>query len=101
MNPAVPLKAVKTQPLILPEHRGAYYGGKWHEPKSGRRVETINPGTGESLGAIADCGADDIDAAVVAAKKAFDEWRNVLPLERARMLKRQHVAPYVEGLLGR
>src|SRR5215211_6708164 len=63
MNPAVPLKAVKAQALILPEHRGVYYGGKWHEPKSGRYAETINPGTGESLGRVADCGADDIDAA--------------------------------------
>jgi len=88
MNPAVPLKAVKAQALILPEHRGAYYGGKWHEPKSGRYAETINPGTGESLGRVADCGADDIDAAVAAAKTAFAEWRNVPPLERARMLKR-------------
>jgi len=88
MNPAVPLKAVKTQALILPEHRDAYYGGAWHAPKSSRRSDTINPGTGESLGPVADCGTDDIAAAVAAAKKAFDDWRNVLPLERARMLKR-------------
>src|SRR5499426_4858991 len=88
MNPAVPLKAVKTQALILPEHRDAYYGGTWHAPKSGRRQDTINPGTGESLGPVADCGADDIAAAVTAARKAFDDWRNVPPLERARMLKR-------------
>src|SRR5215216_1774328 len=88
MNPIVPLKAVKTQALMLPEHRGAYYGGAWHEPKSGRHVDTINPGTGESLGGVADCGADDIDAAVAAAKTAFAEWRNVPPLERARMLRR-------------
>src|SRR6201997_5390594 len=88
MNPAVPLKAVKAQALILPEHRGAYYGGQWHEPRSGRHVDTINPGTGESLGPVADCGADDVDAAVAAAKKAFQDWRNVPPLERARMLKR-------------
>src|SRR6476661_2195749 len=43
---------------------------------------------GESLGPFADCGADDIDAAVQAAKKAFDGWRNTPPLERARVLKR-------------
>jgi betaine-aldehyde dehydrogenase len=88
MNPAVPLKAVKTQSLILPEHRGAYCGGAWHEPKSGRHIDSINPGTGESLGPVADCGSDDIDAAVTAAKKAFEDWRHVPPLERARMLKR-------------
>src|SRR5262249_60461867 len=93
MNPAVPLKAVKTQPLPRPEHRGAYYGGKWHEPRSGRHVDTINPGTGESLGKVADCGADDVDAAVAAAKKAFQEGRNVPPLERAPMLKRVAAIP--------
>jgi betaine-aldehyde dehydrogenase len=88
MNPAVPLKAVKTQPLVLPEHRDVYYGGKWHKPKSGRHADTINPGTGESLGPVADSSAADIDAAVAAAKTAFAEWRNVPPLERARLLKR-------------
>ncbi len=85
---AVPLKSVKQQPLILPEHRGAYYGGGWHAPKSGREVDVVSPGTGESLGPVAECSADDVNAAVAAAKQAFPEWRDVLPLERARILKR-------------
>src|ERR1700728_2824324 len=88
MNEAVPLKTLKVPPLHLPEHRDAFYGGKWHKAKSARYVDSINPGTGESLGPVADCGADDIDAAVGAAKKAFDGWRNTPPLERARLLKR-------------
>jgi len=75
-------------PLTLPNHRTCYYGGAWHEPKSGRRADTINPGTGEILGAVADAGAADVDAAVAAAKTAFKEWRKVAPLERAKMLKR-------------
>ena len=58
-------------PLTLPEHRGCYYGGAWHAPRSGREADTINPGTGESLGAVADAGAADVDAAVAAAKAAF------------------------------
>ena len=74
--------------IVLPKNRGAYYGGAWHEPKSGRFVETMNPGTGLSLGKVADAGADDIDAAVAAAKAAFQEWRRVLPLERAKILRR-------------
>ncbi len=75
-------------PLKLPERRGCYYGGAWHAPKSGRNADSINPGTGEALGAVADAGAADVDAAVAAAKAAFKEWRNVLPLERAKMLRR-------------
>ena len=74
--------------LKLPVNRTCYYGGAWHATKSGREADTINPGTGESLGKVADAGAADVDAAVVAAKAAFKEWRNVLPLERAKMLRR-------------
>src|SRR5207302_8431424 len=74
--------------LTLPQHRGCYYGGAWHAPMSGRETDTINPGTGKSLGKVADGGVADVDAAVSAAKAAFKEWRNVLPLERARMLRR-------------
>src|SRR6476646_10588680 len=74
--------------LQLPVHRTCYYGGAWHAPKSGREADTINPGTGESLGKVAEAGAADVDAAVAAAKGAFKQWRNVLPLERAKMLRR-------------
>src|ERR1700685_102847 len=88
MNEAVPLKTLKTQPLNLPKNRDAFYGGKWHKPISGRSADAINPGTGESLGPVADCGAADIDAAVNAAKTAYPAWRDTPPLERARLLKR-------------
>ena len=72
----------------FPSTATAIYGGAWHAPKSGREADTINPGTGESLGKVADGGAADVDAAVAAAKAAFKEWRNVPPLERAKMLRR-------------
>jgi betaine-aldehyde dehydrogenase len=87
MNTSVAPASLAAIKLRLPAQRGAYYGGMWHEPKSGRTTDQINPGTGESLGSAADCGADDIDAAVNAAKAAFKEWRRVPPLERAKMLK--------------
>src|ERR1700735_1079477 len=88
MNTAVPLKTLKAQPLNLPEHRDAFYGGKRHTANSGRAADAINPCTGESLGPVADCGAADVDAAVAAAKSAFEAWRDTPPLERARLLKR-------------
>ncbi len=64
MTPAVSPKSLSTQAVVLPEHRSIYYGGTWHEPKSGRYVETINPATGQSLGKVADASAADGDAAV-------------------------------------
>jgi betaine-aldehyde dehydrogenase len=76
------------QTIVLPKNRDNYYGGAWHKPKSGRHVDVLNPGTGETLGEVADSGPDDVDAAVQTAKAAFKEWRRVLPLERAKMLRR-------------
>ena len=45
-------------------------------PASGGTVfETINPATEEVLGVAADGTADDLDAAIAAARRAFDETR--------------------------
>jgi betaine-aldehyde dehydrogenase len=88
MTTAVSPQAASAQAVVLPKNRGAYYGGAWHEPKAGRYVDTINPGTGDSLGKVAEASAEDIDAAVAAARTAFKEWRRVLPLERAKVLRR-------------
>src|SRR5215813_10506692 len=74
--------------LRLPERRCPYYGGAWHEPRYGRYIESINPGTGEALGLVADCTAEDVEAAISAAKSGFDEWKRTPPLERARLVKR-------------
>ena len=74
--------------LPLPAHRGAYYGGAWHDPVSGVFAETLNPSSGESLGRVAVGGAADVDAAVAAARRGFVEWRAVAPLERAKILRR-------------
>ncbi|MBO0757396.1 MAG: aldehyde dehydrogenase family protein [Bradyrhizobiaceae bacterium] len=88
MSTAAVRKANEAQHLVLPGNRDCYYGGQWHPPKSGRHVESINPGTGESLGLVADASAADVDAAVTAAKAAFEQWKNVPPLERAKLLRR-------------
>ncbi len=88
MNTPVSPQAAVAQAVKLPQNRGAYYGGAWHEPKTGKFIDTMNPGTGLSLGKVAEAGAADIDAAVAAAKVGFKEWRRVLPLERAKILRR-------------
>ena len=71
---------------ILPRHRDLYYGGKWHTPKGGYQ-DTLNPATGQSLGPCAEANAEDVDAAVQAAHRAFKTWRAVKPLERAALMR--------------
>ena len=43
------------------------------EAQSGRRFENINPATEEVLGEVADAGHDDVEAAIAAARRAFDD----------------------------
>ncbi len=83
----MPHDAPPDQQRVLPAQTDLYHGGGWHAPLSGRRADTLNPGTGAVLASVADAGADDVDAAVAAAQTGFLEWRDVAPLERARILK--------------
>jgi aldehyde dehydrogenase (NAD+) len=48
-------------------------GGKLVEARSGKTFENINPATEEILGVVSDAGHDDMDTAIAAARRAFDE----------------------------
>lgn len=67
--------------------RGLYYGGRWVEPTSGRSFASINPATGRKLGDVPYADANDVDRAVKAAAKGFEEWRKVGAKERAKCLE--------------
>ncbi|MCP2292702.1 aldehyde dehydrogenase family protein [Nocardia amikacinitolerans] len=58
---------------------------------SGETVPVINPATGEHLGTIAASGPGDVDAAVAAARAAFDgEWSRWTPHQRRALILRVH-----------
>jgi len=66
-------------------------GGEWVEGK--KTFSTINPATGEVLTQIAEAGAAEVDAAVRAARKAFESrekgsWSMMAASERGRILWR-------------
>src|SRR5215218_2237278 len=68
---------------------GLFINGKWVEPKSGSRFVTINPATEETLAEIAEAGDADVDAAVRAARRAYEKhWRDLPGATRARYLYR-------------
>src|SRR6185503_13739873 len=62
--------------------------GKWVEAASGKSFETPNPATGETLARVAEGDAEDVDRAVKAARRAFDDgsWRKVNPMQREALL---------------
>ena len=82
--------AVESEPRAydyLPTRRDLYYGGDWRASISGKRTNVVCPSTGESLGSVAEAALEDVDAAVTAAKAAYQEWRRVPPMARAKILR--------------
>src|SRR6266700_3226661 len=63
-------------------------GGKWVEARSGETFRRINPETEEVIAPIAKSGAEDVAAAVEAAKKAYDGWRLTPAPRRGEILYR-------------
>ena len=70
--------------------QGAYIGGRFRPAVSGRVFENINPATGAVIGTVAACDAADVDAAVSAARRAFDAgaWSRAAPEVRKQVLLR-------------
>jgi malonate-semialdehyde dehydrogenase (acetylating)/methylmalonate-semialdehyde dehydrogenase len=63
-----------------------YVGGEWVESSTTEFLQITNPATAESLGRVPLSTASDVDHAVAAAQEAFQSWREVPPVVRARHL---------------
>ncbi len=68
--------------------RKLFINGKWVDSISGKTFDTLNPATEEVLTSIAEGDRADIDLAVAAARKAFEEgpWRKMDARDRGRIL---------------
>lgn len=67
-----------------------FIGGSFVDAASGRTFASVNPATGETLATVAEGDARDVDRAVAAARRAFDEgpWPRMSPAERKKVLYR-------------
>ena len=67
-----------------------YIGGEWVEPHGTGSIEVISPHTEAVIGRVPDASPADMDRAVTAARKAFDDgpWPRMTPAERAEGIKR-------------
>ena len=65
-----------------------FIDGEFVDSASGKVFETMNPATGEVLARVSEAQAEDIDLAVKAARKAFDDgpWRKMNASERSRLI---------------
>ncbi|MBT8492944.1 MAG: CoA-acylating methylmalonate-semialdehyde dehydrogenase [Deltaproteobacteria bacterium] len=63
-----------------------FIGGEWVTSLGSDTVDVTNPATGEVIGKVPVGSKKDVDAAVAAAKSAFEGWRKTPAAQRARYL---------------
>jgi betaine-aldehyde dehydrogenase len=62
-------------------------GGEWTDASDGNTREILSPATGDAIAEVPEGTAEDVDRAVAAARKAYDEtWSDATPGERMRAL---------------
>ena len=88
MQQLTTLSDVTTLARDLPLPDKAFINGRFTAAASGKTLATTNPATGEHLTDIAACDASDVDAAVGAARAAFEagSWSKLAPGERKAVL---------------
>ncbi|XP_067408233.1 aldehyde dehydrogenase family 16 member A1 [Emydura macquarii macquarii] len=85
---------------------GHFVDGKWLKPEGRETASSTNPATGELLATTLQGEVEDVEAAIQAAKKAFDSWSRLPCHARARHLhnmartiqKHQHLLVLLESL---
>ncbi|MGZ5364906.1 MAG: aldehyde dehydrogenase [Mycobacterium sp.] len=67
-----------------------YIGGRWQAPSTDQRLSVISPHTEQSIGETPEAAPEDVDKAVTAARKAFDEgpWPRLSVSERMEKIER-------------
>jgi phenylacetaldehyde dehydrogenase len=85
---AAPIEIHSNASAFLKKPKKMLIGGEWVEALSGKTFDTYNPATGEVLAKVAAGEKEDVDRAVKAARKAFEDgrWGDMLPSERARVI---------------
>src|SRR5256885_9601255 len=64
-----------------------FINGEWRDAAGGQTIEVVNPATEEVIAEVASAERADIDAAVAAARAAFDgPWGKLSARERGRLV---------------
>ena len=65
-----------------------FINGKWQEPAEGKTLPVMNPATGKEIGRVAHASRPDLERAVEAAQRGFNTWRDMLPAERSKIMRK-------------
>ncbi|XP_057417961.1 benzaldehyde dehydrogenase, mitochondrial-like [Lotus japonicus] len=78
------------KPGVEVEHTQLLIDGNFVDAASGKTFPTLDPRTGEVIAHVAEGNSEDVNRAVAAARKAFDEgpWPKMTAYERQRIMLR-------------
>ena len=65
-----------------------FINGQWQDAADGKSLAVFNPASGKEIGRVAQAGIPDLDAALAAAKKGFETWRDVPAIERNKIMRK-------------
>lgn len=65
-----------------------FVGGEWIESAGAGLIDSINPATGQVNGVVVDSTEEDLERAVISARRALDSsaWKKMPPQQRGKML---------------
>ena len=69
-------------------HTQLFINGQWQDAASGKTLAVFNPATGQEIGRVAHAGIADLDAALAAAQRGFETWRDLPAIERNKIMRR-------------
>ena len=86
--------------MAIRDYDRLFIGGDWVAPEGTDTIEVISPVTEEVVGRVPDGTEADIDKAVAAARRAFDQgpWPRMAPAERGEILRK--VAAQITAEMG-
>ncbi|MER5809289.1 aldehyde dehydrogenase family protein [Streptomyces sp. NPDC002033] len=67
-------------------HDGMYIGGEWRPAAGADRIEVVNPADEQVLATVPAGSAEDVDAAVRAARAALPGWAATAPADRGALI---------------
>jgi succinate-semialdehyde dehydrogenase/glutarate-semialdehyde dehydrogenase len=65
-----------------------FINGQWQDAAERQNLAVFNPATGQEIGRVAHAGIADLDAALAAAQRGFETWRDLPAIERNKIMRR-------------
>lgn len=74
-------------PMSYPDTQ-LFIDGRWQDALDRQTRAVFNPATGQAIGRVACASNADLDLALIVSQRGFETWRDMLPIQRAKLMRR-------------